>query len=97
MSGLVLREVSVRFGDLLAVDHVSLGVAPGEVLAVLGPSGCGKSSLLRAIAGLEPIASGSISYDDVDLARVPAHKRGFSMLFQDDQLFAHFDVAGNIA
>ncbi|HNO39802.1 MAG TPA: ABC transporter ATP-binding protein [Marmoricola sp.] len=97
MSGLVLREVSVRFGDLLAVDHVSLGVAPGEVLAVLGPSGCGKSSLLRAIAGLEPIASGSISYDDVDLARVPAHKRGFSMLFQDGQLFAHFDVAGNIA
>jgi thiamine transport system ATP-binding protein len=66
------------------------------VLALLGPSGCGKSSLLRAVAGLEPAAAGRVSWDGVDVSAVPVHRRGFGLLFQDGQLFAHRDVAGNV-
>jgi thiamine transport system ATP-binding protein len=96
-NGLDVRDLTVRFGPKLAVDQVDLGVAPGSVVAVLGPSGCGKSTLLRAVAGLEVPASGTIAYDGRDLARVPVHKRGFALMFQDGQLFEHLDVAANIA
>lgn len=94
---LSLRGVSVRYGDTVAVDDVSLDLAAGQVLAVLGPSGCGKSTLLRAVAGLEPLSGGSVSVDDADLAGVPTHKRGFALMFQDGQLFAHLTVARNVA
>ncbi len=95
-SGLQVSDLTVAFGDLLAVDDVALEIPRGSVLAVLGPSGSGKSTLLRAIAGLEAPRCGSIRYDDRDLARVPAHRRGFALLFQDGQLFPHLDVAGNV-
>jgi thiamine transport system ATP-binding protein len=79
-----------------AVDGVTLDVPAGQVLALLGPSGCGKSSLLRAVAGLEPPAAGSVRWAGADLARVPVHRRGFGLVFQDGQLFPHRDVAGNV-
>ncbi len=95
--GLDVRDLTVRFGATVAVDHVDLAVPAGSVVAVLGPSGCGKSTLLRAVAGLEHPASGAISYDGRDLGATPTHKRGFALMFQDGQLFEHLDVAANIA
>lgn len=96
MGGLTLDDVTVRYDDLVAVRDVGLHLPAGEVLAVLGPSGCGKSTLLRAVAGLEPVASGSIAYDGADLGGVPTHRRGFALMFQDGQLFGHLDVARNV-
>ncbi len=98
---LEIRSVTVSYqgpaGAVTAVSGVSLEVLDRGVLALLGPSGCGKSTLLRAIAGLEPVAGGQICWDGDDLSRVPAHKRGFGLMFQDGVLFPHRDVAGNIA
>jgi thiamine transport system ATP-binding protein len=91
-----VRDVTVRFEQTVAVDHVSLELPKGDVLAVLGPSGCGKSTLLRAVAGLEALESGQVEYDGQDLARVPTHRRGFALMFQDGQLFPHQSVAGNV-
>lgn len=94
--GLSVVDLTVRFGPTAAVDSVSLGVATGEVVAVLGPSGCGKSTLLRAIAGLEHLATGRVGYDGVDLTRRPTHQRGFALMFQDGQLLEHRTVAANV-
>lgn len=92
-----VRDLTVRYGQFIAVRGADLEIADGEALALLGPSGSGKSTLLRAIAGLEPIAGGTLRWDGTDLARVPVHRRGFGLVFQDGQLFPHRDVAGNIA
>ncbi|WP_019200398.1 ABC transporter ATP-binding protein [Tsukamurella sp. 1534] len=95
---LSINGATVRYGDETAVRGVSLdvGAADAPVTALLGPSGCGKSTLLRAVAGLEPLAGGAVLFDGADLARVPPHRRGFGMVFQDGQLFGHRDVAGNV-
>lgn len=97
---LEIRDITVEFagthGPFRAVDKVSLAVAPGEIVALLGPSGCGKSTLLRTIAGLEVPAQGRVFWDGVDLAPTPVHRRGFGLMFQDGQLFAHQNVAGNV-
>ena len=97
MSELVVRNLSVRYGDVDALRDVNLEVASGEIVAVIGPSGCGKSSLLRAIAGLEPLASGSIALEGKDLAGVATHERDLGLMFQDHALFPHLNVADNVA
>ncbi|ANS79828.1 Thiamin ABC transporter, ATPase component [Serinicoccus hydrothermalis] len=93
---LELTDLTVTFPGATAVDHVSLQVAQGSVLAVLGPSGCGKSTLLRAVAGLERPSAGSIRWRGTDLSGVPTHERGFALMFQDGQLFAQASVGDNI-
>ncbi|MCD4550006.1 ABC transporter ATP-binding protein [Schaalia sp. lx-260] len=95
--GLVLESVSVRYGSLTAVDHVSMTVPAGCIVALVGASGSGKSSLLRAIAGLEPVATGDIYWQGRSVVNVPVHRRGFGVMFQDGQLFPHRNVAGNVA
>ena len=101
--GLSLRGVRVVYrgarggAPVTAVDGVDLDVARGQTVALLGASGCGKSSLLRVVAGLEDLAGGTIAWDGRDVVRVPVHKRGFGLMFQDGQLFPFRDVAGNVA
>ncbi|MFF4316031.1 ABC transporter ATP-binding protein [Streptomyces sp. NPDC001507] len=94
---LELDEATVRFGGRAVLDAVGLEVAEHEVVCVLGPSGSGKSTLLRAVAGLQPLGSGRVLLDGHDQARVPAHRRGVGLMFQDHQLFPQRDVGGNVA
>jgi iron(III) transport system ATP-binding protein len=90
-------EVTKRFGDIVAVDGVSLAVEEGEFVCFLGPSGCGKTTLLRVIAGLEIADAGEIRLGGRDLAPVPARLRNFGVVFQSYSLFPNMTVARNIA
>jgi ABC-type Fe3+/spermidine/putrescine transport system ATPase subunit len=91
------RDVSHAYGDTVSLRDVALAVDDGEILCLLGPSGCGKTTLLRIIAGLEPKYQGAIAFDGADIRPIPAHKRGFGLMFQDFALFPHLSVAENIA
>jgi thiamine transport system ATP-binding protein len=91
-----IADLSVSRGEQLVIDGLDLHVAEGEVVAVLGPSGVGKSTLLRVIAGILEPDRGTIHLDGTDITRTPAHRRGVGMVFQDDQLFPHLDVAANV-
>jgi iron(III) transport system ATP-binding protein len=99
---IALRALSLskRFGDVVAVEDVDLGVAEGEFLGVLGPSGCGKTTLLRLIAGFERPDQGGIEIDGRVVAgprrNLPPEARRIGMVFQESALFPHLDVAGNI-
>ncbi|NBM15295.1 ABC transporter ATP-binding protein [Streptomyces sp. GC420] len=94
---LKLESATVRFGGRAALDAVDLAVAEHEIVCVLGPSGSGKSTLLRAVAGLQDLDAGRVLLDGADQTRVPVHKRGVGLMFQDHQLFPQQDVAGNVA
>ena len=82
---------------MAAVDDVTIDIPDGKFVCLLGPSGCGKTTLLRLIAGLEIPTAGQILLDGFDQAGVPAHKRGFGMVFQSLALFPHLTVAENVA
>jgi putrescine transport system ATP-binding protein len=92
-----IEGVSKRFGDVTAVDRLSLDIYQGEFFALLGPSGCGKTTLLRLIAGFERPRAGRILLDGADIAPVPPHRRPVNMMFQSYALFPHLNVAANIA
>jgi ABC-type Fe3+/spermidine/putrescine transport system ATPase subunit len=76
---------------------ISFNISVDETICLLGPSGSGKSTLLRIIAGLESPEQGSVRWEGQDLASVPAHQRGFGLVFQDYALFPHLNVAENVA
>ena len=91
-----LTNLVKTYGELRAVDNVSLGIREGELLALLGPSGCGKTTTLRAIAGFVLPDSGTVHFGDRDVTRVPVHKRNVGMVFQGYALFPHLTVAKNV-
>lgn len=97
MTNVSIEHATVRYGRTVALDGCSLNVREGELLAVLGPSGCGKSTLLRAVAGLVPLESGSISFDGDDVTRTRPASREVAMVFQGYALYPHLTVAENIA
>jgi iron(III) transport system ATP-binding protein len=101
MDALTLEHVSHAYGDLLAVDDVSLSVAEGELVCLLGPSGCGKTTALRVAAGLELLQKGRVLLDGRPVADesgdVPPEERGVGLVFQDYALFPHLNVLDNVA
>jgi len=92
-----IRNITKRYGDVTAVDNISLDIHRGELFCLLGGSGCGKSTLLRMLAGFEAPTSGQILIDGVDMAGVPADKRPTNMMFQSYALFPHMSVEKNVA
>ncbi|MGO4525126.1 ABC transporter ATP-binding protein [Microvirga sp. 2MCAF35] len=90
-------NVTKRFGDAVAVDHLSLNIFEGEFFCLLGPSGCGKTTLMRMLAGFETPSEGTITLGDQSLAGVPPYRRPVNMMFQSYALFPHMSVEKNIA
>ena len=85
-------RLEVAYGQARALDGVSLSVGAGELVCVVGPNGAGKSTLINTIAGLLPLASGSLTFDGVDLARLPPHRfigAGIAVVPEGRRLFAH--------
>ena len=91
-----MRGVSKRFGDVTAVDDLSLDIREGEFLTLLGPSGCGKTTTMRMVAGFEDPDGGEILLRGTDVVGVPPNKRAVNMCFQHYALFPHMDVQQNI-
>ena len=92
-----LRDLSKRFGDVIAVDAINLTIGDGEFFALLGPSGCGKTTTLRMIAGLDIPSDGSLRIYGEEVASSPPDKRPVNTVFQAYALFPHMTVAQNIA
>jgi sulfate transport system ATP-binding protein len=95
--GIVVRNLSKRFGPFQAVDDVSFEVPSGQLVALLGPSGSGKSTILRIIAGLEPADAGSVELTGEDATNLPVQRRGVGFVFQHYALFRHMTIRQNIA
>jgi spermidine/putrescine transport system ATP-binding protein len=92
-----LIDVTKRFGDVVAVDNISLAVEPAEFLSLLGPSGCGKTTTLRMLAGFEEPTAGRIRISGQEVQGVPPHRRDVNTVFQHYALFPHMSVAENVA
>src|SRR5207302_11080954 len=93
---LSIDALCVSYGGTCVLDHVSLGVERGEMIALLGSSGCGKTTLLRSIAGFVIPESGTIRVDGKDITRLPPEARETAMMFQSYALWPHMSVADNI-
>ena len=96
-SAVVLDSVIKRFGNVTAVDAISVDIRDGEFFSMLGASGCGKTTTLRMIAGFEFPTSGVISLGGMQVERIPAHQRHVNTVFQSYALFPHMSVNENIA
>jgi spermidine/putrescine transport system ATP-binding protein len=92
-----LSDVTKRFGDVVAVDRVSLDIRRGEFFSLLGPSGCGKTTTLRMIGGFEQPDEGAIELAGTNVAGLPAYKRDVNTVFQSYALFPHLGVFDNVA
>ncbi|MGE4570857.1 MAG: ABC transporter ATP-binding protein, partial [Gammaproteobacteria bacterium] len=92
-----IKNVTKKFGDVSAIDNLSLNIYKNEFFSLLGPSGCGKTTLLRILAGFEKPTEGSILLDGEDISQVPPHLRPINMMFQSYALFPHMTVEKNIA
>jgi len=97
MVKVTLENLTKYFGDVRAVDHLSLEIKDSELIVLLGPSGCGKTTTMRMIAGLETPTEGKIYFDEEVVNDKPPQKRNVAMVFQDYALYPHMRVYDNIA
>jgi iron(III) transport system ATP-binding protein len=97
MSKVDIRNITKYYGDVLAVDDVSIEIEKGELIGLLGPSGCGKTTLLRVMSGFLTPNQGSIYMGGRDVTQMPPEKRPTSLVFQNYALFPHLSVFENIA
>lgn len=95
-AALELRQVTKRYGHVVAVDAIDLSVESGTFLTVLGPSGSGKTTMLRMIGGFAAVTSGAILLDGTDVSQLTPGKRGIGMVFQQYALFPHMSVLDNV-
>jgi len=91
-----LRNVTKRYGDIVANDHINLGIDRDELMTLLGPSGCGKTTALRCITGHNIPDEGQVFIDGEDVTAVPTHKRNLGMVFQNFALFPHMTTFENV-
>lgn len=94
---LVVKDLAKFYGDVVALDHVTLEVREGELMTLLGPSGSGKTTLLQLIAGLVDASKGSVIIDGEDCTATPINSRDIGVVFQNYALFPHMTVAENVA
>jgi spermidine/putrescine transport system ATP-binding protein len=92
-----LRNLTKRYGDVLALDDVSLSVARGEFLSILGPSGSGKTTTMRMIGGFEQPDTGTVEIAGRDVGHLPPYRRAVNTVFQSYALFPHMNVEDNVA
>ncbi len=92
-----IKNLSKSYGDVYALEDVSLDIKAGEFITLLGPSGSGKTTLLMTIAGFVSPDQGSIYFGQQEMTMTPPHMRGLGMVFQNYAIFPHMDVRGNIA
>jgi putative spermidine/putrescine transport system ATP-binding protein len=97
MANVTLSALSKYYGDVTAVENVSIEIAEGEFFSMLGPSGCGKSTTLRMIAGFEETSVGRIVVGGTDVSQEPPEERGIGFVFQNYAIFPHMNVFDNIA
>ncbi|MES2694779.1 MAG: ABC transporter ATP-binding protein [Verrucomicrobiota bacterium] len=97
MISIQIQQLTKRFGNVTALQGLSLRIEPGELFFLLGPSGCGKTTLLRSMAGFYIPEEGKILFGDEDVTRLEPHKRNTGMMFQSYALWPHMSVAQNVA
>ncbi len=97
MTSVAIEGLTVEASGRLLLDAVTFSVADGQVAAVVGSSGAGKTSLLRAIAGLQPVAAGTVRFDGLDVTRLPPAERDVGLAAQHPALYPHRSVRRNIA
>jgi len=93
----VFEDMHRWYGQVHALQGLSLDIAPGELIALLGPSGCGKTTALRALGGLDEVDLGRILVDGKDMTHVPANKRNMGIVFQAYSLFPNMTARDNVA
>src|SRR3954454_2961239 len=92
-----LERVTKKFGDVVAVDDLSLAFERGGFVALLGPSGCGKTTTLRMIGGFEDPTSGTVYLGEQDVTGLPPYRREVNTVFQNYALFPHMSIFDNVA
>src|SRR5512141_611867 len=92
-----LQGVTKRFGDVTAIDDISLDIRDGEFLTLLGPSGCGKTTTLRVIAGFETADSGEVLLQGRPVGHQAPYERDLHTVFQHYALFPHYNIFENVA